>query len=79
MSIEPIFQGKLLPAALVGGSSIYQFTPCARETAIERAPKSEWQLPVSIRAAMPPGMLPAPESDDEGEGPHFDPFIGEES
>ena len=70
MSIEPLFQGKLLPAVLINGASIYQFTPCDRETAISRAPKQDYQLPTSIRAAMPPASLPAPDEDDEWE-PNF--------
>lgn len=70
MSIEPIFQGRLLPAVLIGGSSIYQFTPCDRETAIARAPKSDWQLPASVRAAMPPTALPVPD-DGDWEVPNF--------
>lgn len=61
LSIEPIYAGELLAAALVGGSSIYQFTPCSKETAFTRSPKHEWQLPESIRAAMPPKALPAPD------------------
>lgn len=75
MSIEPIFQGKLLAAVLIGGGSIYQFTPCNREIAIARAPKQDWQLPASIRAAMPPVALPAPvvelEDEYEWETPSF--------
>jgi hypothetical protein len=63
MSIEPLFQGSLLPAVMIGGGSIYQFTPCSREIAAQRAPKSDWQLPASVRAALPASMLPAPDDD----------------
>jgi hypothetical protein len=65
MSIEPIFNGRLLPGVLIGGSSIYQFTPCARETAIERAPTEDWHLPASIRATLPVLALAAPVDEDE--------------
>lgn len=79
MSIEPIFQGALLPAVLVGGGSLYQFTPCTKERAIARAPTSEWQLPTSVRAVMPVALLSAPESEEEGDEPTFAPrFLDEE-
>lgn len=64
MSIEPILDGKLLPPVMIGGGSIYQFTPCSKERAVERAPKEEYYLPASIRAALPPSALPAPVADD---------------
>jgi hypothetical protein len=59
MSIRPIYAGNLLAPVLIGGGSIYQFTPCRRETAIARAPKDIFSLPTSIRAALPPELLPA--------------------
>lgn len=61
MSIEPVFKGELLPAVMISGASIYQFTPCSAATALSRAPKEHWQLPPSIRAVLPPAMLPSPE------------------
>lgn len=70
MSIEPLFQDKLLPAVLINGASIYQFTPCDRETAIARAPKHDYQLPTSIRAVLPSAALPAPDDNDHWE-PNF--------
>jgi hypothetical protein len=76
MSIEPLFGGKLLPAVLIGGSSIYQFTPCSVEIAAARQPKQDWQLPTSIRAALPPELLSAPPVAEEEEGddePEFAP------
>ena len=77
MSIEPIFQGRLLPAVLVGGGSLYQFTPCTKETAAKRGAKQDWELPQSLRAALSPTALPAP--DDEGDGPEFAPaFLDED-
>lgn len=64
MSIEPIFAGKLLPTAvLIGGGSIYQYTPCTREVAAERGPKHDYQLPSSIRVTISAEALPAPEDD----------------
>lgn len=60
LSIEPIFQGRLLPAILHGGASIYGMTPCTADVAFERAPKDLWQLPGAVRAALPPDLLPAP-------------------
>ena len=60
MSISPIFKGDLLPAVLIGGGSIYQFTPCSKETAEARAPKEDYYLPTSIRATLPMTALPAP-------------------
>ena len=81
MSIKPLFRGELLDAVLIGGGSIYQFTPCSRETAASRAPKEDWQLPASVRAVLPPALLPAPkvdEEDDEAE-PTFAPrFLSDE-
>lgn len=64
LSIEPLFNGELLPAIMVGGSSLYQFTPCSAEVAAARCPKHAWQLPASVAATLPPAMLPAPGSDD---------------
>lgn len=66
MAIEPIFLGRLLPAVMVGGSSLFQFTPCTREMALARAPKETWQLPATIRATLPPALLAGP-ADDDGE------------
>ncbi len=67
MAIEPLFRDALLPAVLIGGASIYQFTPCSAETALLRQPKNDWQLPPSIRAALPLDMLPAPDGDDDAD------------
>lgn len=61
MSIEPLFAGNLLPAVLIGGGSIYQFTPCSADVAWTKGAKQEWELPTSIRVTLPPEALPAPE------------------
>jgi len=53
LAIEPIFKDALLPAALVGGSSIYQFTSCSAEIAFARQPRERYQLPTSISATLP--------------------------
>lgn len=63
MSIEPIFQDQLLPAVLIGGSSIYQFTPCTLEAAAFGQPQETWQLPQPIRATLPCEMLSSPGPD----------------
>lgn len=81
MSIEPLYRGELLPAVLIGGGSIYAFTPCSAEAAAKRGPTDEWQLPTTVRAALPPQLLAAP-VEDEGEGgpePEFAPsFLNDE-
>ncbi|MBX9859026.1 MAG: hypothetical protein K2Y20_05460 [Sphingomonas sp.] len=61
LAIEPLFDGKLLPEVLVGGSSIYQFTPCTAEVAAKRTPTRAYELPRSVAATLPPAALPAPE------------------
>lgn len=63
LSIEPLFDGRLLTAVLIGGGSIYQFTPCSREIALRRQPKHAYQLPPSVAAVLPPELLPAPDAD----------------
>lgn len=60
MAIEPLFTGKLLPAVMIGGGSIYQYTPCSAEVAAKRAPTKAYLLPPSVAATLPPAMLPAP-------------------
>jgi hypothetical protein len=69
LSIEPIFRNELMPAVLVGGSSLYAFTPCSGEVAFARQPRNEWELPASIRATLPALALPAPGE----EAPEFNP------
>lgn len=62
MSIEPIFASQLQEPVLIGGGSIYMFTPCSAEVALKRQPKEVWQLPPAVAAVIPPAMLPAPSS-----------------
>jgi hypothetical protein len=61
MQIEPLFQSQLLAGVLIGGGSIYQFTPCSKEVAAERQPKQEYQLPPAVAATLPPALLPSPD------------------
>jgi hypothetical protein len=61
IAIKPLFGGQLLDEVYRGGSAIYGVTPCTREVAWNRMPKSEYQLPPSVRAALPAALLPAPE------------------
>lgn len=62
LSVEAIWQDALLPAALIGGASIYQFTPCSREIAREKQARYEYQLPAPIKSIAPVPALPAPEA-----------------
>lgn len=75
LQVEPIFQGALLDPVLIGGSSIYQFTPCPAEVAFRKGPSQVWELPASVSALLPPEALPAPTADwcDDGEEPEFVP------
>lgn len=61
LQIEPLYRGNLLEPVMIGGASIYQFTPCSAEVAFERAPKNDWQLPPSVQAVIPPALLPEPD------------------
>lgn len=73
LPIEPLFKGELLPAVLVGGGSLYALTPCSAEVAARRGATEDYQLPNSLRATLPPAMLPVPEEDDDGSEPEFAP------
>lgn len=82
MAIEPLFDGKLLPAVMVGGASIYAFTPCTAAVALRHQPRSEWDMPSSLRATLQPLALPAPDDDEDdwvSDAPDFlkDEFGGE--
>lgn len=61
LSIEPLFNGDFLPAVLHGGASIYRLTPCDAATALKHQPREPYQLPATLRAIIPPTLLPAPE------------------
>lgn len=61
MQVEPLFQGRLLDPILIGGGTLYAFTPCTAEVAARRGPTKAYQLPPSIIATLPPAALPAPD------------------
>lgn len=61
LSIEPLFESAMLEPVLIGGSSIYQFTPCTAATAFARRPTHKWQLPASVLAIVPAALLPSNE------------------
>lgn len=82
LAIEPIWNDALLPVTYRGGASIYAFTPCTKEVAIERRAKQDWDLPVAVRAAMPPALLEGPEPefspaflDPDSDGVHSDDVV----
>jgi hypothetical protein len=57
LMIEPLFRDTLLAGVLTTGASVYQLTPCSREVAQARQPKSEYQLPPRSRSAAPIGAV----------------------
>lgn len=69
LAIEPIFDGQLLDEVLVGGSSIYQFTPCKAADAFKAAPTRRYQLPPAVAALLPDEVPALPDflTDDETE------------
>ena len=73
LQVEPLFGDVMLGPVLLGGGSIYQFTPCSPAIAYARRPKETYQLPPSVAAVVPPLALPSNEelpsflSDDDEE------------
>lgn len=61
LQVEPFFADAMLGPIMLGGGSIYQFTPCSAETAYARRPQRTWQLPASVAATVPPAALPSNE------------------
>jgi hypothetical protein len=61
LQVEPLLGELMLGPVLLGGGSIYQFTPCSPEAAYSRRAKSEYDLPSSVIHAAPPAALPAPD------------------
>lgn len=57
MSVEALFADVMLGPVLLGGGSIYQFTPCTADTAYARRPKHAYQLPATVAATVPPMAL----------------------
>lgn len=75
LQVEPFFGDVMLAPVLLGGGSIYQFTPCSAAIAYARAPKQTYQLPPSVAATIPPLALPSndelPGFFDEDDEPDF--------
>lgn len=59
LQVEPLFGDVMLGPVLLGGGSIYQFTPCSSATAFTRRPRETYQLPPSVAAVVPPLALPS--------------------
>lgn len=59
LQVEPFFGDVMLGPVLLGGGSIYQFTPCSARTAYDRRPQQTYQLPPSVAATIPPLALPS--------------------
>lgn len=73
LQIEPIFAGALLGPMMIGGGSIFAFTPCTAEVAAKRGAKRLYELPASVAAMVPPALLPPPEP-----APAFAPYFLDE-
>ena len=58
LQVEPLFGDVMLGPVLLGGGSIYQFTPCAAAIAFKQRPTANYQLPASIFATVPAIALP---------------------
>lgn len=61
LQVEPMFGDVMLGPVLLGGGSIYQFTPCSAAIAWARRPTQPYSLPPSVAATIPPLALPANE------------------
>ena len=61
LQVEPLFGDVMLGPVLLGGGSIYQFTPCSAVIAYARRPQETYQLPPSVAAVVPPMALPSNE------------------
>lgn len=59
LKVEPLFDDWLLDPVFVGGTSLYQFTPCSAEVAFARRPRALYQLPPSVAATVPVAALPS--------------------
>jgi hypothetical protein len=77
LQVEPLFGAVMLGPVLLGGGSIYQFTPCKPEIAYARRPQQAYNLPASIAATVPAIALPSNEelpsflAEHEDETAHF--------
>lgn len=78
MQIEPLFSGELLEPIFHAGASLYAVTPCSPAVAWARQPRSDYQLPGSIRARLPVPELPPPnvDQDHDDAGAAFDEVDG---
>lgn len=59
LQVEPMFRDVMLGPVLLGGGSIYQFTPVSAATAYARRPQETYNLPPSVVATVPPVALPS--------------------
>lgn len=61
LQVEPLFGQVMLGPILLGGGSIYQFTPVDPATAYARRPTENFQIPGNVLATVPPIALPSNE------------------
>lgn len=61
LQVEPMFRDVMLGPVLLGGGSIYQFTPVSAGTAYAHRPQEAYNLPPSVAATVPPAAMPSDE------------------
>jgi len=76
LQVEPLFDTVMLGPVLLGGSSIYQFTPCSADVAFQRRPRQDYELPASVFATVP--ALALPTNDEGGDMFHVPAFLQED-
>lgn len=59
LQVEPLFGDVMLGPVLLGGGSIYQFTPCTPAVAFAQRPQQAYNLPPSVAATIPALALPS--------------------
>lgn len=59
LQIEPLFRDVMLGPVLIGGATIYRFTPCSAPAAWGLRAKYRHELPASVAALIPAEVDPA--------------------
>ena len=60
LSVEPLFDGALLPPTLIGASAIFRLTGCTPQVAAGQQPRHRTYLPRAIAVTVPQPAIAAP-------------------